>query len=228
MYLSEIFFSVQGEGRLLGVPSAFIRTSGCNLRCWFCDSNYTSWAPEGTHLSISDALAAIKTFPTRHVVVTGGEPLLAPEIEDLCRELAGLGYHITVETAATVFKPLSCDLASLSPKLASSTPHEREGGRFAEKHERLRLQKDVIQAFMDRTDYQLKFVIDTPGDIPEVQSILGSLKGVDPTKVLLMPQGVTRQELDKRSPWLIEACKQYGYRFSPRLHIELFGNKRRN
>jgi 7-carboxy-7-deazaguanine synthase len=226
MFLSEIFYSVQGEGRLIGVPSAFIRTSGCNLRCWFCDSNYTSWEPEGSHRSVSEILSALTAFPTRHVVITGGEPLLAPEIEDLCRELSERGFHITVETAATVFKPIICDLASLSPKLASSTPHEREGGQFAEKHERLRLQKDVIQAFMDRSDYQLKFVIDTPGDLPEVQSILSSLNGVEPAKVLLMPQGVTRQELDERSPWLIEACKQLGYRFSPRLHIEVYGNKR--
>jgi 7-carboxy-7-deazaguanine synthase len=226
MFLSEIFYSVQGEGRLIGVPSAFIRTSGCNLRCWFCDSSYTSWEPEGTHHAIPEILSALKVFPTRHVVITGGEPLLAPEIEGLCRELAEKGFHITVETAATVFKPLVCDLASLSPKLASSTPHEREGGKFAEKHERLRLQKDVIQAFMDRSDYQLKFVIDTPADLPEVQAILSSLKGVDPTKVLLMPQGVTRRELDERSPWLIEACKQHGFRFCPRLHIELYGNKR--
>jgi 7-carboxy-7-deazaguanine synthase len=226
MFLAEIFYSVQGEGRLVGVPSAFIRTSGCNLRCWFCDSNYTSWQPEGANHTIPEILSTISAFPTQHVVVTGGEPLLAPEIEVLCLALAERGYHITVETAATVYKPILCDLASLSPKLASSTPFEREEGRFAEKHERLRLQLDVVQTFMDRSDYQLKFVIDSPKDLPEVLSILERLHGVDAGKVLLMPQAVTRQQLDERSPWLMEACKKHGFRFCPRLQIEVFGNVR--
>ena len=226
MFLAEIFYSVQGEGRLVGVPSAFIRTSGCNLRCWFCDSNYTSWQPEGANHTIAEILSATSAFPTQHVVVTGGEPLLAPEIEVLCLSLAERGYHITVETAATVYKPILCDLASLSPKLASSTPFDREEGRFAERHERLRLQFDVVQAFMDRSDYQLKFVIDSPKDLPEVLSILERLHGVDSGKVLLMPQAVTRQQLDERSPWLMEACKKHGFRFCPRLQIEVFGNVR--
>jgi 7-carboxy-7-deazaguanine synthase len=226
MRIAEIFHSVQGEGRLVGVPSVFIRTSGCNLRCVFCDSAYTSWNPEGDNLTIAEIMTRIADFPSHHVVVTGGEPMIAPEIEQLCSALRGRDCHITIETAATVFKPVECDLASLSPKLSNSTPWQREGGKHAERHDRLRLQPNVISAFMERSDYQLKFVIDQPGDVNEVLQLLKQLPDVDHSKVLLMPQGVTREELHSRGPWLIEECKNHGFRFCPRLHIELFGNLR--
>ena len=226
MKVAEIFYSIQGEGRLAGVPSAFVRTSGCNLLCTWCDSPYTSWQPEGERLAVAEILERLAVFPTRHAVVTGGEPLIAPEIEELCAGLRERGYHITVETAATVFKPVACDLASLSPKLSNSTPWEREGGRFADRHERLRLRLDVIRAFLERYDYQLKFVIDRPADVAEVLGILEQLPDVDRGRVLLMPQGVTAGELAARGPWLAEECKRHGFRYCPRLHIELYGNRR--
>jgi 7-carboxy-7-deazaguanine synthase len=226
MKVAEIFCSIQGEGLLTGVPSVFVRTSGCNLRCWFCDSEYTSWHVEGESLSVEDVLDRVAGFPARHAVVTGGEPMIAPGIEALTLGLRRRGYHITIETAATVFKPVECDLASLSPKLASSTPFEREGGRFAERHERLRLRPDVIRAFMERCPYQLKFVIDRPSDLDEVRTLLTGLPGVDPERVLLMPQGITAEEVRARGLWLVEECKRHGFRYCPRLHIDLYGNRR--
>jgi 7-carboxy-7-deazaguanine synthase len=226
MRVAEIFFSIQGEGVLTGVPSAFVRTSGCNLRCRWCDSGYTSWAPEGEGLPVSEVLARLSEFPTRYAVVTGGEPLLAPDVTELCAGLRERGYHITIETAATVFKPVACDLISLSPKLSSSTPHQREGGRFALRHDSLRRRPDVIRAFLGRSDYQIKFVIDRPEDLGEVLDLLAELPPVDPAKVLLMPQGVTREELAQRGPWVAELCKRHGFRYCPRLHIELYGNRR--
>ncbi len=226
MKIAEIFYSVQGEGLLAGMPSVFVRTTGCNLRCEWCDADYTSWQPEGEHVSLDDILAQVAAFPARHVVVTGGEPMIAGQIDDLCAGLRQLGLHITIETAATVFKPVACDLASLSPKLSNSTPWQREGGRFALRHERLRLQPDVIRAFMERYEYQLKFVIDSPSDIDEVLALLGQLPGVDRSRVLLMPQGITPEDLRQRGLWLVEECKKHGFRYCPRLHIELFGNRR--
>src|SRR5436305_8347340 len=107
MKIAEIFYSIQGEGRLAGVPSAFLRTSGCNLRCGFCDSPYTSWEPKGESLTVTQILARVAKFPTRYAVVTGGEPLIAPHIEELCSGLREGGYHLTVETAATVFRPIA-------------------------------------------------------------------------------------------------------------------------
>ncbi len=226
MKIADLFFSIQGEGRLMGVPSAFVRTTGCPLRCVWCDSDYTSWHPEGETMTVAQVLSRLADFPARHVVVTGGEPLIAPGIEELCAALRAKGYHITIETAAVEFKPVACDLASVSPKLSNSIPYEREGGRWAERHDRLRLRLEAIQAFLDWSDYQLKFVLERAEDITEVRAIVDALRGVDPAKVLLMPQGITRADLDCRGAWLVEVCKQHGFRYCPRLHIELFGNRR--
>jgi 7-carboxy-7-deazaguanine synthase len=203
-----------------------VRTTGCRLRCVWCDSDYTSWHPQGEAMTVAQILARLAEFPTRHVVVTGGEPLIAPGIEDLCAALRATDYHITIETAAVDFKEVACDLASVSPKLSNSVPHQREGGRWAARHDRIRLKPEVIQAFLDWSDYQLKFVVSQPEDIEEVRAVVDSLRGVDPAKVLLMPQGTTRAELDCRGAWLVELCKQHGFRYCPRLHIELFGNRR--
>src|SRR4029453_3936599 len=165
MRISEIFYSIQGEGRLIGVPSVFVRTSGCNLRFLWCDTPYTSWKPEGKSWSIKNILCEVTRYPTRHVVITGGEPLLAPDIQDLTVQLKQRGAHITVETAAPIFKPLAGDLISLSPKLANSTPWQRSRGAFAAMHERRRLNYQVMQSFIDRYDYQLKFVVDRKKDL---------------------------------------------------------------
>lgn len=224
--ISEIFYSIQGEGRLLGAPSAFIRTSGCNLRCGWCDTPYTSWKPQGEEWSIGEILTEIKKHPSPYVVVTGGEPLLAPEIEELTRRLKKKSYHVTVETAATVFKPIACDLISMSPKLGNSTPWNREGGKFARMHEQRRLDFPVIQRFMDRYDYQLKFVADQRRDFAEIERILGKLKNVDRDRVLVMAQGRTQRELSERARWVVDLCKRHGFRYTPRLQIELWGNRR--
>jgi 7-carboxy-7-deazaguanine synthase len=226
MRIADLFYSVQGEGTLVGVPSVFVRTSGCQLRCEWCDTPYTSWEPQGETLSVDDVCARLLDFPTRHAVVTGGEPMLTSEVDILCERLRLSGYHITLETAATIFRPLACDLASLSPKLSNSTPHIREGGRFALAHDRQRLRPDVIRQFMNHCEYQLKFVIDAPKDVDEVEELLDHLPNVDRGKVLLMPQGVTTAELDERGAWVAELCKTHGFRFCPRLHIALYGNRR--
>jgi 7-carboxy-7-deazaguanine synthase len=224
--ISEIFYSIQGEGRLIGVPSVFIRTAGCNLRCVWCDTPYTSWQADGAAWSLRTVLAEVRKHPTEYVVLTGGEPLLAREIEALSRELNKSGRHITVETAGTIFKPICCDLISVSPKLANSTPWRRQGGRFALQHERQRLNLPVIQKFLDTYDYQLKFVVTEKKDFDEIAEILEQLKGIDRSRVLIMAEGTTAARLRARGGWIVELCKRYGYRFTPRLHIELFGNRR--
>ena len=208
------------------MPSVFIRTAGCNLRCVWCDTPYTSWQPAGAAWSIRTILAEIQKHPTEFVVVTGGEPLLAPEIEALCRELKESGRHITIETAGTIFKPIGCDLISVSPKLANSTPWRRQGGKFALPHEKQRLNLPVIQKFLDNYDYQLKFVVAEKKDFAEIAEILEQLKTVERSRVLIMAEGRTTARLRARGRWIAELCKRYGYRFTPRLHIELYGNRR--
>jgi 7-carboxy-7-deazaguanine synthase len=228
MLVSEIFFSLQGEGELIGVPSVFVRLSGCNLRCNWCDTPFASWNPEGETLSIDQIIAQVSTFPARHVVLTGGEPMIASGIRELATEIKKLGYHITVETAATIAPGrIVCDLASLSPKLANSAPDGRLPATWRERHEKLRWQPDVVRAWLKSYSYQLKFVVASETDVDEVERMVGELgEPVPGAKILLMPEGTSAEVLRSRSGWLSELCKTRGYRYAPRLHIELYGNRR--
>jgi 7-carboxy-7-deazaguanine synthase len=227
MRLAELFYSIQGEGKLAGVPSTFIRASGCNLRCAWCDTPYASWNPEGADVPVPQIIERVRQHPAKHVVLTGGEPLIMPDAAPLCSALRELGYHITVETAATVFQDLTIDLASLSPKLSNSTPDPSQHPALAQSHERQRLRPDVIQRFIDTApDFQLKFVVAGPSDLAEISSLLATIKNWQPADVLLMPEGTDTQTLASRSAWIAEACRQTGYRYCPRLHIQLYGNRR--
>jgi 7-carboxy-7-deazaguanine synthase len=227
MKISELFSSIQGEGKLVGVPSVFVRASGCNLRCTWCDTPYASWDPEGEEQSVEQIASDVAAFGAKHVDVTGGEPMIMPDVVALCDALKPAGHHITIETAATVYKPVKLDLASLSPKLSNSTPWDRDGGRFASAHERQRINVPVIQQFIDAAPaFQLKFVIATEQDLAEIDEIVRQLRGVEPADVLLMPEGTSAEVLASRAGWISDVCKRTGYRYCPRLHVELYGNAR--
>ena len=229
MLISEIFHSLQGEGQLTGVPSVFVRTSGCNLRCAWCDTPYASWNPEGTLRSVAQILAEIENHPaTRHVVLTGGEPMIAKDIGALAAEIRQTGRHITIETAATIAPAgIACDLASLSPKLLNSVPDPVEHAAWRRKHEATRWQPDVVRAWIDRYPYQLKFVVSRPEDIEELEHMLVALDREIPRhQVLLMPEATSLEKMRARATWLGELCKARGYRYAHRLHIELYGHRR--
>ena len=222
MKISEIFYSVQGEGGLVGVPSIFIRTSGCNLRCSRCDTPYASWHPEGEEVSIDRILELTAEYrAARHVVLTGGEPMIMPGMVELSERLRERGLHITIETAGTVHAPVACDLMSISPKLSNSTPE----GVFRTQHERLRIQPDVLRRLIAQYDYQLKFVIANEPDLAEARELIATLDA-PANKVILMPEGTSAEVLNDRGVWIAELCKEHGYRFSPRLHVHLYGNRR--
>jgi 7-carboxy-7-deazaguanine synthase len=219
--IAELFYSLQGEGSLVGVPSVFIRSSGCNLRCAWCDTPYTSWQPEGTELDLDRIVDEVKAHPARHVVITGGEPMIQPEMVPLTERLRALGMHITIETAGTVFQPVACDLMSISPKLSNSTP----AGNFAEPHDRLRIQPTILAELIARYEYQLKFVVENPADLQEIRALMEML-AAPRERVILMPEGTEPARLAERGLWLAEICKEEGFRFSPRLHIDLWGSRR--
>jgi 7-carboxy-7-deazaguanine synthase len=219
--IAELFFSLQGEGSLVGVPSVFVRTSGCNLRCSWCDTPYTSWQPEGEDRTIDQILSEVQGYACRHVVITGGEPMIAPEIVALAGRLREAAKHITIETAGTVFHPVACDLMSISPKLANSTPE----GPWAAQHDRVRIQRDILRRLITQYDYQLKFVVATPEDMPELCVLVEAIDA-DRERVILMPEGTSQEVLRERAVWLAEICKAEGFRFSPRLHVDLWGNQR--
>ena len=229
MRISEIFYSIQGEGELTGVPSVFVRTSGCNLRCSWCDTPYASWSPEGPELAVEDIVAEVGKHPSRYVVLTGGEPMVAKGIRDLASRLRAMGKHITIETAATVApEGIACDLASLSPKLSNSTPEAGTiDSAWVERHEERRLRPDIIRDWVVSYHHQLKFVITNDSQIAEIEHLLGQVgEKVIPERVQLMPEGRTVDELRHKASSLLDLCKQKGYRYCNRLHIELFGNTR--
>jgi len=223
--IAEIFDSIQGEGILAGVPSVFVRTSGCNLRCTWCDTPYTSWEPEGWERTLGGILEDVGRNRPTHVVVTGGEPMLTGDIVLLVQRLRDMEFHVTIETAGTVYQPVICDLMSISPKLANSTPHHREGGRWAAQHNRLRHRPEVLKKLMAESPYQLKFVVCAPDDLAEIDKIVEET-GADRGRVILMPEGTDAQAIYDRARWLVDVCKAEKYRYGPRLHIDLYGNQR--
>jgi len=229
MRITEIFYSIQGEGELTGIPSVFVRTSGCNLRCRWCDTKYASWNPEGEEQAIEEIVEEVLRHGARHAVVTGGEPMVAKGIHELMATLRDHGQHLTIETAATILpEGIACDLASLSPKLANSTPLPGEiAPGWIEKHETLRLQPEVIRTWIDAYPYQLKFVVASASDLDEIENLLHRIdRDIPPHKVLLMPEGVTTDAIRGRDESLVDVCKERGYRYCNRLHVEIFGNKR--
>ena len=227
MKISELFFSIQGEGELTGVPSVFVRTSGCNLRCRWCDTKYASWKPEGENVTINDLVDKVCSYPARHVVISGGEPMIAKGIEEFTHLLKESGKHITIETAGTISpNGIQCDLASLSPKLSDSTPKEGDINKeWIDRHESKRLDYDILSEWVNSYNFQLKFVVSKEEEIKEIQNVISRIEGkILPEKVLLMPEGVAPDTLRSRYDLLIDLCKENGYRLCHRLHIDLFGN----
>jgi 7-carboxy-7-deazaguanine synthase len=227
--ISETFTSIQGEGKLTGVPSFFIRTSGCNLRCGWCDTPYASWNPEIDRRPIDWLVEHAKASGVKYAVLTGGEPMIFGEIEPLAASLRAEGFHITIETAGTVHRNVACDLWSISPKLSHSTPRNDPRdptGHWAKVHEERRLNFAALQTLLNEPgDHQLKFVVKSQADIPELESVLGSLSGFRPDDVLLMPEGIAPPAPGTLN-WLVEICTARGWRLCRRLHLDLFGNKR--
>jgi 7-carboxy-7-deazaguanine synthase len=223
MKIAEIYKSVQGEGLLTGTSSVFVRASGCNLRCWFCDTPFASWRPEGIDYAVDEVIAEIEEWDCQHVVLTGGEPMLFAEIIPLCEKLRAQDRHITIETAGTLLLPVECDLMSISPKLPGSGPVAIEHPHWSRRHERHRFQPDVIRQLLSKFDYQLKFVVDAAADVEAVAEFLSHFPEARTDRVLLMPQGITQDDLDQRGAWLEPLCHDRGWKFCPRKQIEWFG-----
>lgn len=223
MRVAEIYKSVQGEGFLAGTTSAFVRASGCNLRCRYCDSPFASWTPEGDDLSVGEILARVAAFDTSHTVLTGGEPMLFAELIPLTAGLRAAGQHITIETAGTLYLPVECDLMSISPKLANSTPSAADAPRWTARHERDRHAPAVIRRLVAEYPYQFKFVVDAPSDCAEVETYLAEFPAIDRRRTMLMPQGIDAEALAQQAEWLEPYCREHDLSFCPRRHIEWFG-----
>ncbi len=223
MKIAEIFYSVQGEGSLVGVPSDFHSHQRLQpaLRMvrhavYVLEAGRRGDDRRRDHSSRCGSTLAL------HAVLTGGEPMIAPGMRASSPPASQRRLCTSLSRRRVRFRDrVQCDLMSISPKLANSTPE----GTFAAQHERLRWQPEVLKKLMTVCAYQLKFVVREPADVLELQMMVKTV-GAPAQNVVLMPEGVTREALQERSVWLAEICKQHGYRFSPRLHVDLYGNRR--
>jgi 7-carboxy-7-deazaguanine synthase len=237
--VNELFESLQGEGRLAGVPSVFVRTSGCNLRCWFCDSYHTSWEPTHATMSVEEIVGEVESYDADHVVVTGGEPLLHDAVVPLLEALDARGYHVTVETNGTIYRDAPIDLASVSPKLASSTPTPEndptpddaptDADEWEARHEERRIDLDALSALVADFDFQLKFVVSDRADMAEITDLVARIREaadvpVPDSAVLLMPEGATKDRIEETRPLVAELAREYGFRYTPRLHVNLWND----
>jgi organic radical activating enzyme len=238
----EIFHTLQGEGIGAGVPAVFIRTSRCNLHCVWCDTDHT-WNFEGTpwphekdalpgyrkhrrddvtwEMSPEDAADVILGYDCAHTVITGGEPLLQEsDLLEMIRHIRARTpeHFFEVETNGTRLPgdafAREIGRFNVSPKLANSGMETR-----------LRIIPDVLAGFAAMPQAWFKFVVATESDLEEVMGLVVAHQ-LPGQRILLMPEGRDVPALDATSAWLAERCRDLGMRFSDRLHIRLWGDKR--
>ena len=226
MRVTEIFKSIQGEGKRAGQVSVFVRLAGCDLRCWWCDTPYALQKSHGKEMSPAEIVREAGNYHCGSVVVTGGEPLIWPETPTLLHEFKEQGKYLTLETNATQYRPVECDLVSISPKLASAISEKQEHAGHIAGHERAWLNLEAIQSFIDNHPVQIKFVVGREQDIDEAEAIVGKLTRIERKEVMLMPQARTKQEYRRRAPQVAQMCIERNFSFSPRLQIELWGKQR--
>jgi 7-carboxy-7-deazaguanine synthase len=221
----EIFASIQGEGASAGVPSVFVRLSLCNLRCTWCDTAYTwDWErydpkTEIVSLAAEEIVARVEQLGARNVVITGGEPLLQQdELTPLVHALKTRGYRLEIETNGTTLPQpamvAGIDQWNVSPKLVNS-------GNSEEK----RAVPASLAWFAGQPNAYFKLVVAEPSDLAEVDALVGRY-GVPSAQVLLMAEGRAPAIQLERSRWLVTACQERGYRYTPRLHVLLWGDER--
>ena len=173
---------------------------------------------------MEDAVDAILDHNCKQVVITGGEPFKQPkDLTILCHRLRQNGKHITIETNGTLFERVEADLLSISPKLENSNPSEFN--HHFKQHQRNRINQEVLRQFLDYYNCQLKFVVETERDLFEIHQLETEMQ-IPTSIIVLMPQGITNDQIQERQNWVVETCKKYGYRYSPRLHVDIWGDTR--
>ena len=214
--LAEVFFSIQGEGATAGLPAVFIRLQGCSVGCQWCDTKY-SWDPAaGRAVDLDGLISQARSYPCRRVVITGGEPLESSLFCPLISALQDEQFEIEVETSGTLEPHAQSGRGiqwNVSVKLAASGVEE---GR--------RINPAAIRRFLEYHAWW-KFVVAGDEDLAEALR-LAERFALPRERILLQPEALRRDELIERSPWVIEACKRHGFRFSPRLHVMTWGARR--
>ena len=207
MKINEIFLSIQGEGILMGVPTTFIRLSGCNLRCEWCDTQYAY--DEGEEMTLDEVLQKVKENPTSHVCVTGGEPLLQEESIRLVQTLHDQGFQVSVETnGSQSIEELPCLdslVISLDVKCPSSGMHEK---------------MDFSNLEILGPNDQLKFIIGDERDYEYAKWVIDRYKPI--CSIIMTPVGGI--ELKGLAEWVLR--DGLVVRVLPQLHKMIWGEAR--
>ena len=214
--VAEVFYSIQGEGVTAGLPAVFVRLQGCTVGCVWCDTKYSWDAEAGRAVDLDALVREVLVYPCRRVVVTGGEPLESPLFAPLLHALARSGFAIEVETSGTLAPPAGLDSSiqwNVSLKLGASGVADAT-----------RIRPAIIRDFLSRETWW-KFVVTDERDVAEVLS-LAERFALPRSRILLQPEAIRREELIERGAWVVEMCTRHGFRFSPRLHIMLWGARR--
>ena len=222
--LSEVFDSLQGEGVNAGKPCRFVRLALCNLRCHYCDTKYSwdferyDYDKEVREASLDAVAEQLCTAPARHVVITGGEPLLQQRALTQVLERVPEDVFIEIETNGTRV-PAPALLArvnqwNVSPKLSSAGDTEA-----------LRIRPEALLALRDSGRAYLKLVVKTEQDRDEAEALRERF-GFARERTMLMPEAATREELDARSADVAAWSQALAVRFGSRLHISLWGGRR--
>jgi 7-carboxy-7-deazaguanine synthase len=226
MRVCEVFKSFQGEGRLVGTPSIFVRFWGCNLKCKWCDEKKCLYKKNIKEIGMNKIISLVEDYNCKHVVITGGEPLLHNEIIDFCNILKDKGYHITLETNGTIIKKnIKVDLISISPKLSNSNPDFADNQQLSSYNQK-RLNLDIIKYYMTKYDYQIKFVVKKEDDFKEINEIIFKLKDIsifDEENILVMPLASSRKQLFMIQQRVVNWCLKYNYRYCNRLQLQVWG-----
>lgn len=220
MKVVEIFGSIQGEGLLMGVPTVFVRFSGCNLRCRWCDTSYAF--EKGKDMDVSAIFGSVLlTSNCKWICLTGGEPLLQDkrQLELLVQAFHGVGKKVTVETNGTIKPPNflleNIDLWSVSPKLSNSGMKDK-------------LNIEALQALAGvRTkSVQFKFVIESLEDVNEAFQTMDA-NNIHGT-VILQPQGFgdIMKTLRKIALYVRANYSHRDVRILPQLHVLMYAHKR--
>jgi 7-carboxy-7-deazaguanine synthase len=223
--VNEIFHSIQGEGPYSGKPSVFLRTSNCNLRCSWCDTKYTwdwenyDYYKEVKEMDISNLEEEITKYDSKHLVVTGGEPMIQQKtLTPLLQSLKYKGFFIELETNGTIIPDnqiLSVvDQWNVSPKISNSNNPVK-----------LRERSDCYQLFRSLSNSFFKYVISNVNDLIEIEELV-SKYNLPKERVILMPEADNPEKLAEQVSWLELLAKEYGYKFTDRMHIRLWGNQR--
>jgi len=223
--VNEIFHSIQGEGILAGVPSVFIRLAGCPLRCRWCDTRYAWSERSGRQTTPQQIVADVEQYHCRSAVITGGEPLIWPAIGKLTQLLHVRGYQMTVETAGIEYRKFYCDLLSLSVKLANSLPPKTNPAKRAAHQKLIANLTPIRRLLADHRKYQLKFVVARQNHVDQIKAFLRQLDNIDPDRIMIMPQAARRNRYRRLAPAVARWAIQAGWRFSPRLQIELYNGR---